>query len=119
MNGLNEINQMNNAPQGLAPGKRRCSIHINHNQGGDITSAILHSASHRDTKFVDWKEEFQRGFFLATLKLKGVTLEEVVAESQDTEVLDAIDEAVESYWGYGEQPDQTTIPGYDEAEWES
>lgn len=93
--------------------RRRCSIHVNSSQGGGIVSVILHSASNRDTKFIDWKSTFQREFFRAVLDMYDVDIGTLKDETADP---DAIDKVVESYWGYYPQPEQKNIDGYAEAE---
>ncbi len=113
MNGLAETIAMNERAVTAAAAHRPCSAHINHRGDDGITTIILHSASHRDTMCVTWDEEFQREFFLATLEMYGITLDQVDNETADPAALDKV---VESYWGLYPRPEQHTIPGYLDAE---
>tara|TARA_R110000824_G_scaffold116346_3_gene267729 strand:+ start:2419 stop:2916 length:498 start_codon:yes stop_codon:yes gene_type:complete len=111
MNDLKVINAINASAtsNGTVP-KRRCSLNIIRTDGGDVVSVILHSARYRDTKCVSYREdEFQREFFLETIELFGVCLEDLLDHKDGTYTVhdDLLDEIVESYWS-GDRPEART-----------
>ena len=113
MYAINVINSMNRKPAPTPP-KRRCSVGNVKSEGGPVKAVILHSASNRSTKHIDFSSEFRREFFRRVCELYDVSLDSGLLGWGSADP-DSLDKVVESYWGYFPQPDQETTPGYDQA----
>ena len=113
MYSIEEIKSMNSKPA-PAPPKRRCSVCNVKSAEGPAKAVIIHSASNRDTKYIDFSSEFRREFFRRVCGSYGVSLDSGLIDWGSADP-DSLDKVVESYWGYFPQPDQETTPGYDEA----
>lgn len=113
MNGLQEIISQNAKIDNQPHSYRPCSVCAHRTFGGELRGVVLHSATNRDTTYIDVDDEFQWGYFAKVCKHHGID-RDALLEDPEKHQGKQLDKVVESYWGIGDQIDGSDVPGYED-----